>query len=504
MRKRTLIATVSGATALTATLILMGCGGGGGPLKPPSNQPPPSVSQQFLQLLPPAQQGATYVGSSSCANCHSSKAAGRDGSGAVTVDFAEWAKTKHAQVSIGCEQCHGPASIHVASPTADNILTMPTIANSVVCGQCHTGQKSDFDVSPHAKPVEDVMTEAKANPGFYGKTCLRCHSGPFRADLIENTVDNSVPAYQRADQIDANIQALTNDQIVSYVNATTEAPSCVNCHDPMRTTPNLDLTGGQAQLLRAIENSDVSVVGQPSTPVKIISTYNQICANCHMGGSSSTSNPSDSALNSGTSRPNFHENPQFYMLMGLGGVTGAGGVPTTMAHASRPGQCVGCHMPNGRHSFTVSLDISCQPCHTPADAQARLAVQGEIQLRLYNLVSRLQTWSKATFGDPDLWDYTAQVPAGKTAPPQSQVPIQVKRARHNYYFVLRDLSLGVHNPVYARLLLDVANQNLDALGVSRAAAVPYNGKTVPAYVKATLQEYLRRSYQAEMSAGHGV
>ncbi|MGC8668137.1 MAG: hypothetical protein ACP5VE_08495 [Chthonomonadales bacterium] len=62
MRSKTLVATVSGATALTATLILMGCGGGGGPLKPPTNQPPPSVSQQFLQLLPPAQQGGNLRG----------------------------------------------------------------------------------------------------------------------------------------------------------------------------------------------------------------------------------------------------------------------------------------------------------------------------------------------------------------------------------------------------------------------------------------------------------
>ncbi len=53
------------------------------------------------------------------------------------------------------------------------------------------------------------------------------------------------------------------------------------------------------------------------------------------------------------------------------------------------------------------------------------------------------------------------------------MPIEVKRARHNYYFILNDKSLGVHNPAYTRYLLEVANANLDRLGVgagSRAAA----------------------------------
>ena len=73
-----------------------------------------------------------------------------------------------------------------------------------------------------------------------------------------------------------------------------------------------------------------------------------------------------------------------------------------------------------------------------------------------------------------LWDYTTNLPAGVTAPNQSLIPIQIKRARHNYYFILLDRSLGVHNVFYTNYLLSYSNSNLDALGVSKAAPVSYS------------------------------
>jgi hypothetical protein len=72
---------------------------------------------------------------------------------------------------------------------------------------------------------------------------------------------------------------------------------------------------------------------------------------------------------------------------------------------------------------------------------------------------------------------------GKTAPSQALVPIEVKRARHNYYFVLRDGSFGVHNSVYTRYLLTQANLNLDNIGATKLSGV----KLSPAQIKAVLQ-----------------
>lgn len=483
-RKRILwMAGVSLALVL-AVVALEGCGGGGGPLTPPPGVTP-SPSTRFTELLPDAQKDASYVGTNQCLGCHG---AGSRQSGAEPVAVA-WAKTKHASVNVGCEQCHGPGSKHAQNPLKSNILTYPNVASSVVCGQCHGTIAADYEQSGHAGAVEAVIEEAEQNPNFYGKTCFRCHSAPFRAQMV----DSKLTYGQTIDQVDAGIQAMSADPIVQIAHATHESASCVSCHDPHRQTGNLTWQGKEVQLRRAVFNTATIDVA-PGTPVKRHTTFNQICASCHNGRGG---NPSDTALNTGTARPNFHESNQYNMLMGMTGVEEAPGpVVRNNAHATAPGQCSHCHVANARHTFTVSYDTGCSPCHTTADATARAQfTKSQIEQGLLALRSRLGAWSQQTFGDPDLWNYTTLIPAGKTAPPQAQVPIEVKRARHNYWFILRDHSFGVHNGPYARYLLEVANANLDRLGVggrSRAANLsPAQRRSI---LEADLQR-LKESYR---------
>jgi len=199
------------------------------------------------------------------------------------------------------------------------------------------------------------------------------------------------------------------------------------------------------------------------------------------------------------------------MLMGIGGVeSDRGGQDPSlpihirrMNHAEAPNQCVHCHMPENSHTVLVSYDKGCVPCHTPADAANRAgALKNEIQLALFVLRARLQRWAQQTFGDPDLWDYTVLVARlGKKAPPQDQVPIEVKRARYNYYYVLRDTSFGVHNPPYARHLLTVANRQLDAIGVPRIAPQVLS-RLSRREIQAVLQSDLQRLRSVTMVEGH--
>jgi mono/diheme cytochrome c family protein len=205
----------------------------------------------------------------------------------------------------------------------------------------------------------------------------------------------------------------------------------------------------------------------------------------------------------------MHESNQFNMLVGIGGVESVTGgqdpsLPISirrMAHAEAPGQCVHCHMPDSRHTMTVSYDKGCTPCHNPADASVRAsAVKSEIQLALFALRERLRRWAQQQFGDPDLWDYTALVAQlGKTAPPQGQVPIEVKRARHNYYFVLRDASFGIHNAPYARHLLTIANDQLDRLGVPRIAPQELLSRLNRRQIQTVLQADLQRLKASTLS-----
>jgi hypothetical protein len=451
MQKRWLVASLAGtAVTMMATLLaLYGCGGGGGPLRPPAPTAPPSPSAEFVALFPEGQRNATFVGTDQCAKCHQN-------------DHAKWAQSRHAQVNVGCERCHGPGSEHVKAPSENNILTYPNITRSVVCGQCHGPQFEEFRHSAHAEMVGTLVNAnfVGSNPRLYVAVCYRCHSAPFRMQLVDGPLSEGVSP----DQIDANINALSNDQLLAYLPVSHETATCATCH-----------TAHSVKLRYARFNTDTAPIA-PGTPPKLHTTFNHTCATCHNGRGA---NPSDQALQTGTARPNMHESNQFNMLMGIGGVeSDAGGqdpsLPPSirrMAHAEAPDQCVHCHMPDNRHTFTVSYDKGCAPCHTPADAAARAgAVKDEIQLALFALRARLRNWAQQTFGDPDLWDYTALIAElGKTAPPQGQVPIEVKRARHNYYFVLRDASFGIHNALYARHLLTIANRQLDAIGVPRIA-----------------------------------
>lgn len=485
MHKQRTLWLVSFSLALAVAVgTLQGCGGGGGPLvRPPDIGAPPST--RFTELLPQEQKNASYVGTESCLPCHG---AGHRQAGPDPVAIA-WSKTKHAQVKVGCEQCHGPGSKHVAAPSVDNILTFPNVTRSAVCGQCHGPIADQYEKSSHAKVVSDVVQLAPTNPALYGRTCFRCHSVPFRTQMV----DNKLAYGQTRDRVDADITAIGTDAIVAIAHATHESASCVSCHDPHRQTGNLSHKGKELQLRRAVLNTDTADVA-PGTPPKQHTTFNQVCAACHNGRGG---NPADAALHTGTARPNFHYSNQYNMLMGITGVEGAGGpVKRNTAHATAPGQCTHCHMPDSRHTMTVSYDSGCMPCHTTADAAARTqSTKTQIEQGLLTLRSRLRAWAQQAFGDPDLWDYTALIPAGKTAPPQAQIPIEVKRARHNYWFVLRDKSFGVHNGPYARHLLETANANLNELGIvplSRAADLSPSQRR--AILEADLQR-LRNSHR---------
>jgi hypothetical protein len=484
--KRIWLLLLTGAAGAFSALVVMlaGCGGSGGPITLPETGPAPSISAQFTALLPAVQRTATFVGSNACAPCHG----GRD----VLGIHAAWSETTHAQRNVGCEQCHGPGSVHVANPSKENILTGPNATSDIVCGQCHGPTHEQWKNSRHAGVIEEVIEEGAQVPEIYVRTCFRCHSGAFRALHI----DAKLSYGKTADEVHAAIQAMTREELLNFVAESHNSATCVTCHDPHRRTSYLTSAGNQAHLRYATFNTDATGIA-PGASVASHTTYNHICARCHNGRGA---NPSDAALTTGTARPNMHNSNQHNMLLGIGGVEGTGPVVRTGSHTQVPDQCVHCHMPNRRHTFTVSFDISCAPCHTAADAAARAgATRSEIQNGLLALRTRLERWAQDTFGQPELWNYTSLITeAGLSPPPQSQVPIQIKRARHNYYFVLRDKSFGIHNLFYTRYLLTVANEQLDALGVSRA---PSRANLSPERVKQILQTDLERAKAADMR-GH--
>lgn len=426
-------------------LVLQSCGGEGGPRGGGGGLP--GVTAQFIALMSPEQQGADYIGTESCstAQCHG---------GDPEPIQAHWQETTHADRGVGCERCHGPGSAHQANPTTTNILTFPKNASPVVCAQCHGPTSEQFNLSGHNLLVASPVESAVQNPaGAKTSRCIACHSG-----LMRIKVNKGADLGTMSDQEIREISEATLTQVPHIAN-------CATCHDPHKRTGNLTDTGDEVQLRRQVFNMDIGPVAPDSVPASF-TTYDHACAQCHNGrGASAT----DAKLNSGTSRPNMHDSNQFNMMLGFGGFEDEEPIERYTAHATVPGQCSKCHMPDSNHSFKVSYDKSCTPCHTATDAATRIATtRNDIIDRLLALRERMKNWAVATYpGQPGniyFWEYTSNIGAeGFTAPPQAGVPIQIKRARHNYYFVIRSGDYGAHNAVYARHLITEANEEIDAL-----------------------------------------
>src|SRR5579862_9508254 len=221
MKRRLLIGMAALAAACTVALfVLVGGGGGGGPISPPAGNANGGVSSAFQALLPPAQKSASFVGASTCLNCHND------------TYHENWKDTVHFQNNVGCEQCHGPGSVHVADETkakvklasssssrtrdisVTDILTFPNITSPTVCAQCHGALADDYLGSPHAQFVADPVNSGSTN-------CVRCHSAQLRTPLLDvplekYEVDPTTPGAMTASQIDTNINALTAAQLSTY------------------------------------------------------------------------------------------------------------------------------------------------------------------------------------------------------------------------------------------------------------------------------------------------
>ena len=450
MKDRRLLTLFASIPLIAAILATQSCGGLGGPTIGNGGQG--SISEQFLALLSNEQRNASYTNSATCSAvaCHGSD---------PDSTYAHWQGTKHFENNVGCESCHGPGSAHNANPTKTNILTFPKAGNPVVCAQCHGPVYDQYVYSQHKNLVLSAVQGAVTSPNTTGRNsrCVACHGGLFRT----RTYDANPPL---------DIATMPTDDIKQFaldvINWAPQTANCVTCHDPHSKTGKVTDANEDVQLRHATFSLDTSQVDAGST-VQEYQTIDHICAQCHNGRAT---DPSDAALNANSSRPSMHDSNQYNMLLGFGGVEGSGPPINSTSHADIPGQCSHCHMPDSRHTFTVSFN-ACVPCHTETDAAVRVtAVKSEILDELYSLRVRMSTWAQSAYpgqpGNEIFWEYTATITEEGYAPPsQAGVPIEIKRARHNYYFIIRSGDFGVHNSVYARHLLTVANENLDDISV---------------------------------------
>ncbi len=339
--------------------------------------------------------------------------------------------------TIGCEQCHGPATAHVNSFGKPQYIDVSTDAG--LCLQCH-------NAPPHHTVGTFYLTSNHASLPLSGNiatrtSCFPCHSGTA---FLKYTQNQTTPGYTLADA--------------------SQPISCAACHDPHVAT-----------------NFGLRIVAIPNlmNGYAVTSGGNgQICMTCHR----SRANINTAITNVGpyygfSDRFGPHHGPQTDMFFGQNAYQyGDSAITGLMTHGATQDACVTCHMSptsagTANHRWemtdTTGADVvtACRNCHGPninnfTDIQANSDLDGngkiegfqtEVQGMLNTLKSLLPMDSQNP-GQPVDFMYDSLLIKGKPA---------VIQGIYTYYFVANDNSFGVHNPKYTTAILQLA---ISALG----------------------------------------
>jgi hypothetical protein len=263
-----------------------------------------------------------------------------------------------------------------------------------------------WSASVHGSGV--AFGDAGANP-----TCTGCHSGSGFSAAIAAGVANS----------DAQKSALANPSRID----------CRACH----------------QIHTTYTAKDWAL--KITAPVKLIAsgaTYDggmgNLCANCHQQRTAFPA-ATDGKVSVNSTHWGGHHGPETALILGVGG---AGVTGTPGPHYKVENTCVGCHMggagQDANHSFMPNV-ATCQKCHTDAKD---LDVNGEQTA----IKAQLDQVKKALTAK-GLLDKVGVIVVGNYSP-------EYAGALWNYLLVEEDKSNGVHNPPYAKALLDAALANL--------------------------------------------
>jgi hypothetical protein len=191
---------------------------------------------------------------------------------------------------------------------------------------------------------------------------------------------------------------------------------------------------------------------ETSTAVTLIATkakfdggMGNLCANCHQQRTPFPA-ATDGKVKVDSTHWGGHHGPESALLLGVGGV-GVDGKPTSH-YTKVENTCVTCHMggagEDANHSFTPQV-TTCQKCHSDAKS---LDVDGK-QTEIKKLLEEV----KAALTAKGLMDAKGTIVVG-------DYKTEYAAALWNYLLVEEDKSDGVHNPGYAKALLELSLANL--------------------------------------------
>ena len=381
---------------------------------------------------------------------------------------------------VQCENCHGPAANHAASPDDPAIRPRVEIA-ATVCGGCHSASHTSYanaptyeewNASEHAL-VDPAALQAMISSTNNLNNCGACHSGSVRLSFINGQ----------------NPVSLTNDLNVAI--------SCAVCHDPHATNAN------PVQLRNPVASTSGYYFAAAGATTLAVFTNEyaanagvNLCAQCHH-------NDRGASWTNTAVAP--HYSPQYDFLLGTAGEFTDGsagfnpgthaGLPASAIHSVSgnfylTNQCVACHMQPGavsRHSHDLALTYGvCANCHL-GDPQAlaqsywQPQISNDVATVIYALnrwaalkaPAALLTngavaweypsanglvWSVNSSGQVTGWSQSSQTLTNFNGPGVAFQSVLtnypgILKARYDLYLVLGDGSLGIHNPDFAQQLL---------------------------------------------------
>jgi len=195
-------------------------------------------------VVPPHIEGATFVGSETCAQCHQNISKDFH-----TADHARlMAKGANAQ-EMGCESCHGPGSVHNESGGARNTILNPK-RDPETCFQCHLDMKARFD-TPHHHPIENGKV-----------SCSDCHN-PHKGQVIKGG------GMSLTSESDTCMQCHTAQRGPFVFEHEAIREGCTTCHNPHGTVNDKMLVQRNQNLCLKCHFQSQGLPGQPPGTVYI-------------------------------------------------------------------------------------------------------------------------------------------------------------------------------------------------------------------------------------------
>ncbi len=292
------------------------------------------------------------------------------------------------------------------------------------CTECHNDTTIIWSKEAQFREVSVHGTGEAFERGESG-SCAGCHGH----EGAEARINAGLPPH------DPSVEAVVN--VSPY--------DCRTCHNIHKTYTSADwsLTG---------EEQPVALEMTEGTFDKGAAN---LCANCHQIRNE-LPDVSPELITIESTRFGTHHGVEAQMLLGEGGlaVTGSESPHYTQTDEA----CVTCHMGEERsHTYEPEVE-RCHACHADLETFDHNETQTEIEALLAE-VKTLLIGSGIMLADYE--DENGNLQQNRSEP--GEYPAGVVSAMWNYMFVVEDQSMGVHNPAFARALLEGAKAALEGV-----------------------------------------